>query len=154
MSGNKRTGFASNDSLREQYKPIIAEIKKIVTGNTIRLYRSKDSRYADKDITSWSLKREIAESFSQGRKERIYDPAESEILVKDIPTENILAISNTLYDPEFMGKNSNEQSQSQYEFIIENADYAGTPLVVMESENEYKYDRSGNLIGDGGWHVD
>ena len=122
LSENKRIGFASNSDLREKYKPIIDEIRTMVKGETIRLYRSKDVRYADKDVTSWSLKRDIAESFSKGREERIYDPTKSEIVEKDIPVENILAISNTMYEPEFMGKKWDDEPQSQYEFIIENAD--------------------------------
>jgi len=105
------------DKMKVAFKPIIEEIRKETGKDTIKLYRAKTKGKEDKsDASSWTSRKSVAEAFRDrpdlaGEKTDKY-----EIIEKEIPLDDIIAIRNTIYGDGFFTK----ERSSQYEFIVSN----------------------------------
>lgn len=104
--------------MKEAFKPIVDEIKKETGKDTITLYRAEVKGENDNlPVSSWTSQQFVADAFRDrpdltGEK----NTKGYEVVKKEIPLDNIVAIKNTIYGEGFFTK----ERSSQYEFIVEN----------------------------------
>lgn len=106
------------DKMQQAFKPIIEEIRKETGKDTIKLYRAKTKGQEDKsDASSWTSRKSVAEEFMDRPDLYTGDKTDKyEIVEKEIPLDDIVAVRNTIYGEGFFTKGRS----SQYEFIVRN----------------------------------